>query len=156
MQLPRAIHDVLEKTATYINHSTQVNTAVSAASVSWHLSHSYKVLIAVGSTLQKTNPTEFKREYSIKKFIAMLAGYFPRGKAKAPKYVLPEKEFSQEELNTLLEEVKAVWSAVPTLPKNAYIKHHLFGHLNKVEAIRFGVIHTNHHLKIIRDILGNR
>jgi len=37
--------------------------------------------------------------------------------------------------------------------KNAHFNHFIFGALNKNRTIRFLEIHTNHHLKIIKDIL---
>jgi hypothetical protein len=153
MILPHPIEKILAILESYFPQAYTTNMDVSTASVAWHLAHSLKVLQATGTTIQKTNPADYQPTFSFLKLSAMLLGRFPRGKAKAPKYVLPEKEYTIEELQELLHEVKTIWSQVPALPANAYIKHHLFGHLNKKNTIRFAVIHTTHHVKIVRDIL---
>ncbi|MEN9599084.1 MAG: hypothetical protein RL596_1395 [Bacteroidota bacterium] len=153
MILPQPIEKILGILESYIPQASITNNLVSTASVSWHIAHTLKVLEATGSTIQKTNPADYQPTFSFLKLNAMLLGRFPRGKAKAPKFVLPEKEYTIEELQDLLATIKAIWSQVPALPTNAYIKHHLFGHLNKKNTIRFAVIHTMHHVKIVRDIL---
>ncbi|MBX9781501.1 MAG: hypothetical protein K2X26_14230 [Chitinophagaceae bacterium] len=156
MSIPAPIEKLLAELASLIPQAEKINTNVSAASVSWHLSHSLKVMASVGTNLQKTDPAEYKPIWNIKKFIGLQLKYFPRGRAKAPKYVVPEKEYTEQELRAFIEDVKQIWENVTPLPKNAFIKHHHFGPLNKSKAIRFVGIHTNHHIKIIKEVIGKR
>jgi hypothetical protein len=156
MNIPTPIEKLLAELTVYIPQAEKVNTSISAASVSWHIAHSLKVMASVGTNIQKTDPADYKPVWNIKKLIGLQFKYFPRGKAKAPKYVLPEKEYTEPELRALIEEVKQIWEPVSALPKNVFIKHHVFGPLNISEAIRFVGIHTHHHVKIIKDILVDR
>lgn len=156
MSIPAPIEKLLTELASLIPQAEKINTNVSAASVSWHLSHSLKVMASTGTIIQKTDPADYKPIWNIKKFIGLQLKYFPRGKAKAPKYVVPEKEYTEDELRALIEDVKQIWEKVTPLPKNAFIKHPHFGPINKSKTIRFVGIHTHHHIKIIRDILDRR
>ena len=80
-------------------------------------------------------------------------GYFPRGKAKAPKYVKPPEVILKEDLVSQLQLAKTNVSTIADLNKNAYFKHPLFGHINKKRVTKFLVLHTTHHLKIMEDIM---
>jgi hypothetical protein len=80
-------------------------------------------------------------------------GYFPRGKVKAPKYVRPPEIITIEDLN---EQIQLAYQNIERLKladKHAHFKHFIFGLLDKKRTVRFLQLHTNHHLKIIRDIL---
>ena len=79
--------------------------------------------------------------------------YIPRGKAKAPKVVLPPNHFSAEDLFSQLKLAKKQIESTKQLPKKSYFTHHIFGMLSKKQTLYFLAMHTNHHLKIIKDIL---
>jgi hypothetical protein len=54
------------------------------------------------------------------------------------------------------ESLKNTYQAITYLKdceENQYFMHPFFGQLNKKQTIKFLAIHTEHHLKIIRDIL---
>ena len=84
-------------------------------------------------------------------FISIL-GFFPRGKAKAPKVVLPEGNITEESLKNSIEKVKIALQDWESLDKNAHFPHPVFGKLNKKSTEWFLKLHTNHHLKIVNDI----
>ena len=77
----------------------------------------------------------------------------PRGKVKAPKSVQPEGTISQETLALTLKNLKHNLANWDQLDKNAYFQHPFFDELNKKATEKFLVLHTNHHFKIINDIL---
>lgn len=80
-------------------------------------------------------------------------GFFPRGKAKAPKHVKPPEVILKEDLILQVNLAKTNIRTIVSLDKNAYFKHPLFGNINTKRVNRFLLIHTNHHLKIINDVL---
>lgn len=87
-------------------------------------------------------------------FISIL-GFIPRGKAKAPKVVLPDDTISEESLINSLQNVNAILEEWKSFDNNAYFKHPFFGNLNKKSTEWFLNLHTKHHVKIINDICKN-
>jgi len=138
---------------THITKHETVNPKVSKVNIGWQIDHSLKVINSVCKTLQASEPSTYKNNFSLfgKFFFAL--GFFPRGKARAPKYVKPPEVILKEDLISQIEEAKSNVETISSLDHNAYFKHPLFGNINKVRVTRFLELHTNHHLKIIDDIL---
>lgn len=145
---------LLQRIEEYVNHFEVSNTNDSKATVGWHLDHSLKVIIGVMITLKKSNPELYKNNFTILGRIFFALGFFPRGKAKAPKYVLPPKDIKKEDLITQLNSAKQLAKDLPSLEENSFFKHPIFGNTNKKRVTNFLYLHTNHHLKIISDILS--
>lgn len=66
---------------------------------------------------------------------------------------MPPKVITYEALLEQLSEAKKKVTGLQDLPETSSFKHMEFGLLNRDEAARLIEIHTDHHLKIIRDIL---
>ena len=130
-----------------------INPLVSQVPLSWHLAHNLKVMQEVLSALRASDPQTFKKQFSWKKELIFLTGKIPRGKVRAPKNVLPKSEVSAEELKQQIEATRVELSQFSNLSKNAFFPHPFFGNISRDEASRFLAIHTEHHLKIMRDIL---
>ncbi len=126
---------------------------ISAASVGWHLEHSLIVISRILEGLKKSNPNEFKPHFSFPKLIVMTTGYIPRKKAKAPKFTTPKDFDTIQNIDYHLTNIKENVPEVENLNANSFVEHPLFGHLNLKQTLKFLRIHTNHHLKIVRDIL---
>lgn len=82
-----------------------------------------------------------------------------RGKAEAPESVVPPDEVSREELDQSLERSRARYAQTEAflsfMPDAAgRIPHHIFGMLNASEWLHLVRIHSEHHLAIVRDIVG--
>jgi hypothetical protein len=77
----------------------------------------------------------------------------PRGKAQAPKVVIPVEEITVDSLQESLKNTHQAITYLKDCEENQYFMHPFFGQLNKKQTIKFLAIHTEHHLKIIRDIL---
>ena len=147
------LNDTLHKLATYIPNHKQSNTAISKASVGWHIEHCLLVIKQITATVAQSEPKLYKSKFNIKRFFVFLSKTIPRGKAKAPKVVIPADEITIE---TLQESLKNTYQAIAYLKdcqEHQYFMHPFFGQLNKKQTIKFLAIHTEHHLKIIRDIL---
>ena len=144
---------ILHKLANYITQHNQSNTAISEAAVGWHIEHSLLVIKQITATVAQSEPKLYKSKFNVKRFFVFLTKTIPRGKAKAPKVVIPVDEITIE---TLQESLKNTYQAITYLKdceEHQYFMHPFFGQLNKKQTIKFLAIHTEHHLKIIRDIL---
>jgi len=137
---------------SYIPQLEKTNSKITHSNVGWQIDHALRVIRAVAKQLEDSNPSEFKSKFSFPKFIVMTTKYIPRGKAKAPKAVQNENQITEESIKEFLEKTKMQVSKIEDLDKNNYFPHPIFGDMNKKEAIRFIGIHTEHHLKIIRDM----
>jgi len=129
------------------------NERISAVSVGWQLTHALKTIIKITQALESSTPSNYKKQFSVWRLMFMTLGWFPRGKARAPKVVRPtDDEITVESLHQTLEKTRAMVSQLSSLAEDAYFPHPYFKDMRKNAAIRFLEIHTNHHLKIARDI----
>lgn len=81
--------------------------------------------------------------------------YIPRKSAKAPKVVCPTVQNPKvNDLQHHLNEVVIKLQKTTDAPANLYFHHPKLGVINTKETLEFIVIHNEHHLKIIRDILA--
>jgi hypothetical protein len=126
------------------------NSNISHASVGWHLAHSILVINQVTTAVAKSDPTKYKPRYSWIKFYIFLTKQIPRGKAKAPKAVEPTPDMDLQEA---LERASLAIINLMSVAPNQFFPHPYFGDLNRGKTIQFLWIHTEHHLKIARDLL---
>lgn len=137
----------------FISKSEIINTNVSKANVAWHLDHSLKVINAVVKEMQISDSALYEDNFSFLGKLLIKLRFFPRGKAKAPKHVKPPEQILNNDIILQLAEAKQHIETIPSLNKNAFFKHPLFGNINTLRVIRFLEVHTNHHLKIIKSIV---
>lgn len=143
----------LELLESYLPESKTINTAVSKAGVAWHIDHSLKVMNAVVKNMQTSDPALYKDNFSFLGKVLLQFNYFPKGKAKAPKHVMPPEIILKEDIVSQLETAKQNLNEILKLDENAFFKHPLFGNINTKRVLRFLNAHTHHHLKIIKNIL---
>ena len=134
------------------NHSVS-NPKISDADIAWHIDHSLKVINNVIIALQNSDPNSYENNFSFLGKLFFKLGFFPRGKAKAPKHVKPPEVILKKDLISQIQLAKTNVETIVNLDKNAYFRHPLFGNINTTRVYRFLVLHTNHHLKIINDIM---
>ncbi|MEJ6792837.1 MAG: DUF1569 domain-containing protein [Lacinutrix sp.] len=149
----KTVKNKLEKLELHIENYSVIDPKVSKSNVGWHIDHSLKVINGVSITLQKSDPTLYKNNFSFLGKVFFTLGFFPRGKAKAPKQVTPPEVILKEDILSQLQLAKTNLDTIASLDKNAFFKHPLFGDINTSRINRFLVLHTNHHLKIIEDIM---
>ena len=147
------VKSALNNLELHIENYNRSKPKVSKSDVAWHLDHSLKVINGVCITLQKSDPTLYKNNFSFLGKVFFTLGFFPRGKAKAPKQVKPPEIVLKEDIISQLQLAKTNVDSIHSLDKNAFFKHPLFGDVNTVRIYRFLALHTNHHLKIIEDIM---
>tara|TARA_R110002072_G_scaffold30166_4_gene94605 strand:+ start:1025 stop:1474 length:450 start_codon:yes stop_codon:yes gene_type:complete len=148
---------MLEKELKFIEDSIRLkerkNLKVSKATVGWHLDHSLKVLNSVLLAIKESDPNLYKKKFNSVRFVTFTLNRFPRGKVKAPKRVLPPEIIETNAIENQLKEVRSKLKYMDELEENQFFDHPFFNHLNKKQTIKFLGMHTNHHLKIIKDIL---
>jgi hypothetical protein len=137
----------------YIGNQEKKNLMISKANVGWHLDHSLKVINSVFEALKNSNSEDYKKQFNGLRLFTFTVGFFPRGKAKSPKRVLPPEIILREDIETQLEKAIRNFETIYGIEENQFFTHPLFKQLNKKQTIKFLRLHTNHHLKIIKDIV---
>ena len=127
----------LSKLESFIPLLDKENLKVSKSTVGWQLDHALKVFNAVSKWTENSNPQEYKRKFNFWRSVLFPLGYFPRGKVRAPKYVLPPEIIKNEDLNAQLQTARTHIENLKTLPEKAYFKHFIFGMLSKKQTLRF-------------------
>lgn len=139
----------------YIILCAKADLKVSRSSIGWHIEHSLKVIHQIVETLEKSNPNEYKWRFNFWRIVVITFQKIPRGRGKAPEAVLPVGEISMEILKQSMDKAKSSLKKIKNLDPNAHFAHPYFGLLNLKPTQIFLAIHTNHHLKIIKDIAKN-
>jgi hypothetical protein len=137
----------------YIPKSESMDLQVSQSTVGWQIEHSLLTLNGIIVALQNSNPKEYSWNFSFMKWTILATKKIPRGKAKAPKVVVPKDTITIANLEQHLAKAKETIKCLDSVSKNHFFKHPYFGDLKKKQTILFLEIHTHHHLKIIRDIV---
>lgn len=143
----------LTQIESYFDKIEALNKKVSKSNVGWHLDHSLKVINSVVNALVTSDPKKYSPQFSLKRRIVFASGFFPRGRAKSPKKVLPPEIILLKDLQEQVMEAAEGLGSIKELDNNTFFTHPIFKQLNKKQTIKFLKLHTNHHLKIINDIL---
>ena len=89
--------------------------------------------------------------------VVLLFGAFPRGRGKAPEGTRPQGTSAAElaeRLRRTRERVEGLEGSMAQLQASrATRKHFAFGGLNATQWLQFAALHTEHHQKIIREVL---
>ena len=125
---------------------------VSAAAIGWHIEHSLLTVNAIIDQLKKSNPADYIWKFNFTRTLVFTINKIPRGRAKAPKVVQPKNSITMGTLKLHINNTKENITALQTLQTNNHFEHPFFGKLNLKPAIKFLSLHTNHHLKIMKDI----
>jgi hypothetical protein len=144
---------LIDKLAENIIHFEKTKNNISTSSIGWQIAHTSKVIARVVTALSTADKNLYVKKFSVLKYIILTTGKIPRGKGKAPKASLPEGEITLASLKENILKAKEKLALLNNIDNDNYFPHPLFGDLKLKEAKRFLTVHTNHHLKIINDIL---
>mgnify|MGYP002632116335 FL=1 len=144
---------LIKELESYIAVKDKRNNSVSTSDIAWQIDHSLKVFNLVSKTLVNSDLELYSSKFNKWRLLLFTIGYFPRGKVKAPKFARPPEVILTEDLVSQFQLVYQNIDNIKSANNNVHFKHFIFGVLNKNRTIRFLLIHTKHHLKIIRDIL---
>ena len=149
----QTIEQLIATLQTKIDNHEKVNKNVSASSVGWHIEHVAKVLGRVTTAINNSDPANFKSNFSFARTVVFAMNKIPRGKGRAPDASLPDGVITKESLQTSIAKAKEKVKELYKIDTNKYFEHPYFGQVQLKGCIKFLTIHTNHHLKIINDIL---
>ena len=147
------INNLLNNLEAQIENYSSLNKAISEGNIGWHIVHSCLVINSVCGAVVKSDALKFIKKFSFKAFLVLLLNSFPRGKAKAPSFTMPSEELSPTSILKSIQAARASIEALSKADKNQYFTHPIFGDLNTSQTFKFLAVHTNHHLKIIKDIV---
>ena len=134
-----------------------VNERVSARSPAEHVDH----LLKVTKSILDRIPSEevVPRPFSFVGRCLLALRWIPRGIGRAPER-LHGKRTTPEDLQARLARVTAALGTIDPAAIDAArirnVPHPRFGGLTPAQALRFAAVHNEHHLKIVRDVLGVR
>ena len=144
--------NLVDELASYIPQFEARNETVSSSSVGWQIEHSLLVISSVIEGVTKSDPSKYKWSFRPIKYLIFWRGKIPRGKSRAPKFVVPDT-FTAESLQTHIDLCRAKITAFESVGAGHYFSHPYFGDTKKKDVIPFLVMHTDHHVQIIQDIL---
>jgi hypothetical protein len=150
---PESLIPFIKELDSHVSSKDKRNDKISKSDIAWQIDHSLKVFNLVSDTLLNSDPDLYTSKFNKWRLLFFTIGYFPRGKVKAPKYVQPPELILNEDLASQIQLAYENIENIKSANDHAHFKHFIFGVLNKSRTIRFLQLHTNHHLKIIRDIL---
>jgi hypothetical protein len=144
----------LDELESFIPQLEVRNDAISASTVGWQIEHDLLVISSVIEGVKRSDPTKYKWRFKPLKYVILWRGVIPRGKVGAPKLVTPG-EITQETLQAHVDLCRERVGELEKVEAGNYFTHPFFGDLKKKETFRFLYVHTEHHLKIIREILAS-
>jgi len=148
------LHKQLDELEGYIPQLEVRNDVISASTVGWQIEHDLLVISSVIEGVKRSNPASYKWRFKPLKYVILWRGVIPRGKVGAPKLVTPG-EITQETLQAHVDLCRERVNELEHVGADNYFTHPFFGDLKKKETFRFLYVHTEHHLKIIREMLAS-
>ena len=144
---------LLHQLESHISNFEKTNPNVSNSTIGWQIDHCLLVINGIIGQIEISDPLKYQPKWTFPKFMVFTTGKIPRGKAKAPKVVIPTQVATQEELFAKLAAAKNNVLKLDSFSENQFFNHPYFKDLNVKQTKKFLMIHTKHHLKIIEDIL---
>ena len=134
---------------------------VSGWSVAQQVHHAALVAGFIGMGARRLLRTEGEKgpELAAPARALLEAGEIPRGVAVAPENFVPDDEPDAEVVLGLLDKAEKNWGKLrgqeeKIVSGTAQLPHPILGPLTISEWVRFAGVHTEHHLKIVREILA--
>jgi len=150
----KSLADLINELDNKTPFIAQKNTAVSQASIGWHLEHSLLALIKMISAVENSTPADYKKEFNLKRFIVLMLGKIPRGKAKAPESVIPAEEITTASLLPLIEKAKQKVEAFEKLSEDKFFTHPVFGDVQVKQSLSIPVIISKSSTTLLANSLG--
>lgn len=144
--------EAIDQLADYIPQWDQRSEKVSQAAVGWHIEHSLLVIRSIVKALERSDPAAYKASFYPAKTLILTTGRFPRG-AQSPAFTRPPEVLEPSALADSVLKTQERLKDLEPLEARHHFTHPYLGVLGLVDAQRFMVVHTRHHMRIIADIL---
>lgn len=131
------------------------NPAVSEASVGWHIEHSLLAAIKMINAVAHSEPDKYRWRFNWRRSMVFATGRIPRGKAKAPKAVVPESTADAATITAQFATLRDKLQNMSMLKPQHFFEHPFFGPLHVKHTFKVIQLHTQHHIKIINDIIAS-
>jgi hypothetical protein len=156
-----SIHTQIERMRT-LARSTEAQLCtrqerISAWSPAEHLDHTQKVSMSIVRRLGDKSAKPSPRGINLMGRVILLLGWIPRGRGNAPERLrgaVCTGAHIEEALGRLEQALDALPLDALSASQLPIVPHPLFRSLTPSQALRFIVVHTNHHLRIVDEILG--
>jgi hypothetical protein len=156
-ELSRQLDEITTLTGRGDEAVCTLKQAVSGWSAAEQLDHVLKVTASVlARALQQPEPEALPKGINLIGRIILGIGWIPRGKGRSPKSMRGEPATCaalQGQVTSVRQQLDAV-TAAHVARSAPLVPHPRFGGLSTDQALRFMVVHTEHHLKIVREIVG--
>lgn len=144
---------LINRLESYIPYSEVADPNVSRGAAGWHIAHTLLTINVVADALISSNPEEYQWKFDWKRSFLLAVGKIPRGKIRAPEAVQVRQESDQTALAAQVAATREKIKALPDLQTRNFFTHPFLGKIKLTPAVRFLCIHTQHHLKIIEDLV---
>ena len=109
--------------ANYIPNFNQSNKSISEVTVGWHIEHCLLVIKQITSTVAQSEPKLYKSKFNMSRFFVFLSKTIPRGKAQAPKVVIPTEEITLDSLKASLANTYQAITYLKDCEEHQYFMH---------------------------------
>jgi hypothetical protein len=126
---------------------------ISGWSIAEQLDHVMKVNSSVLTRIAE-KPLPLEKPINMVGRVILAIGWIPRGKGRSPKS-LRGAVASRNDLISATARLRSQIDALSTeliARRDPVVPHPFFGGLTAAQALRFMVVHSEHHMKIVRDI----
>lgn len=147
------LKDKLNEIESYIVYRDSLNKEVSKVPISWHLDHTLITINKIYKVMNASDIKKYKKRFNFSRTILFTLNKIPRGRAESPDSVRPSEIIVTDSIYAHLKNARENINLIDSLPQKAHFTHPYVGTLNRRQAKKFLKIHTEHHLKIVRDIL---
>lgn len=147
------IANQLTELGSFIPQHLERNPKISTSTVGWQIDHSLRVINNVVKVMASSDPSQYKSSFNWRKKVIFFLKKIPRGKVRVPQNLMMPDVFNEEDLNDAWQLATQNLALLNNLHLDCYFEHPFFGQVHVRETFTFFVIHTEHHLKIIRDML---
>lgn len=148
------IREFLINIQVYLNNQNKYNETISLVNVGWHLYHTLKVIVLVNEKIRESKAKNYQKSFVMARWFCFTFNFIPRGKGKAPQAVKPPETFVDKDILTLQIKAENYLDDWESIQNKQYIKHPVFGKLDRSQTIQFLSLHTRHHQKIINQLIN--